>query len=165
MSHATPSRARFRIAVLAAALTILVPPLICAVQAVQAAQPGTVGPAQDPAQERELAARGSVTYRVYCASCHGRAARGDGKLSELLDTHPANLTLIGWRNEDQFPVDHVYQVIDGRGDVPTGGSREMPVWGEVLGATEEAAGLTPERIEAKIWELVYYLKSIQTKGS
>ncbi|MGD2115329.1 MAG: c-type cytochrome [Acidobacteriota bacterium] len=160
MSDATPSRACFRAAVLAAAFSILVSLLFCAVQTARAVEPPDLG----PGAERELAARGSVTYRVYCASCHGRAARGDGKLADLLDAEPANLTLIGWRNEDRFPVDHVYQVIDGREEVSENGRREMPVWGEALGATEEAAGLAPERIEAKIWELVYYLKSIQAQG-
>jgi mono/diheme cytochrome c family protein len=158
MSDATPSRVRPHVIVLVAAFSVLVSLLICAAEA---AQPGEV----EPSEERELAARGAVTYRVYCANCHGRAARGDGKLAGFLETEPANLTLIGWRNEDRFPVDHVYEVIDGREDVSANGRREMPVWGEAFGATEEAAGLPPERIEDKIWELVYYLKSIQTQGS
>ncbi len=153
----TSSKARFRTAVLctATSLFVLIPILVCAVQA---AEPPDVS----PAEERELAARGAVTYRVYCASCHGRKARGDGKLANLLDTEPPNLTLIAWRHEDQFPAAHVYDAIDGREVVTS----EMPVWGEALGATEEAAGLEPDEIEAKIWELVYYLKSVQSqKGS
>ena len=161
MSDAIPSRGRSRVIVLAATYSVLVLLLLCAVRTAGTVRPGDVG----AAQESELAARGAVTYRVYCASCHGRTARGDGKLSGLLETEPANLTLITWRNQERFPVDHVYQVIDGRPDVSTNGRREMPIWGEAFGATEEAAGLSPERVEQKIWELVYYLKSIQTKGS
>jgi len=110
---------------------------------------------------QQLAAQGSVTYRVYCKNCHGTDARGTGKLAQYLDHHPSDLTLLARDAGGGFPVDHVYAAIDGR-DVPAmEGRREMPVWGEALAATEEAKGLTPDEIQTKIWGLIYYLESLQ----
>jgi len=143
----------FDSAALAAVLLLLLPLSITLLEASDRAW--------GPAEQRAMAARGSVTYRVYCQTCHGRAGAGDGKLATLLDTAPANLTLIGQSAEGAFPDEHVYQLIDGRQDVASHGRREMPVWGEALAATDEAAGLSPAQIESKIWELVFYLESIQ----
>lgn len=110
---------------------------------------------------RQLAAEGSVTYRVYCQNCHGAAARGNGKLAQYLESPPPNLTTLARDAGGGFPVAHVYGAIDGR-DLPPGeGRRDMPVWGKAFGATDEATGLTPDQIKSTIWGLVYYLESVQ----
>lgn len=149
----TPSRPFPRSAALVAALLFLLPSSIALL---------ADGAADFSQSERTvLAARGSVTYRVYCQTCHGRAGAGDGKLASLLDARPADLTRIGEAHEGTYSGEHVFQMIDGRDAVASHGRREMPVWGEALAATDEAAGLTPDQIETKIWELVFYLESIQ----
>ena len=114
---------------------------------------------------QQLAAQGSVTYRVYCKRCHGADARGDGKLAQYLDRRPGDLTTLARDAGGGFPVDHVYAAIDGRDLPPAEGRRDMPVWGDALGATEEAAGLTPDEIQTKIWGLVYYLESLQRQAA
>ena len=96
----------------------------------------------------EAAARGAVTYRVYCASCHGASAHGDGKLAKSLTTKPADLTTLARKNGGVFPAARVREVIDGREEVAQHGDRDMPVWGASLEA-------------AKIDDLVAYIASIQ----
>ena len=57
--------------------------------------------------------------------------KGDGWFSEFLKRRPPSLTQLQKNNRGVFPFDHVYQVIDGRKEVPVHGPREMPVWGGV----------------------------------
>lgn len=152
------SRAR-RLTIAALALAVLLAPwLISSLRADPPTPPSGISHGQ-------LAAQGSVTYRVYCKNCHGMSARGDGNLAQYLDRHPSDLTLLARDAGGGFPVAHVYAAIDGRDVPPIDGRREMPVWGKALGATEEATGLTPEQIETKIWGLVYYLESLQRSGA
>ena len=44
---------------------------------------------------------------------------------------PADLTRLAEDNNGVFPFARVYDVIDGRFEVATHGTRDMPVWGEV----------------------------------
>ena len=48
--------------------------------------------AQQEDSEELKAAKGRVTFRVYCSNCHGADAKGDGKLAPLLSVKPADLT-------------------------------------------------------------------------
>ena len=41
-----------------------------------------------------LAAMDKSSFRVYCASCHGIAATGNGSVAEFLNVPPADLTKI-----------------------------------------------------------------------
>jgi len=114
------------------------------------------------AQEDEAAARGKTTYRVYCSNCHGREARGDGKLAELLKVKPADLTQIARRNGGAFPEEEIHRVIDGREPVEGHGRQEMPVWG--LTFQDPARDNTQEEeVTTRIRELVTFLKSIQER--
>jgi len=154
MLSATSWSVGTRTAVLVLAF-LLLPALVSILQADPPAPPTRVS-------HQQLAAQGSVTYRVYCQNCHGAAARGNGKLAQYLESPPPNLTTLARDAGGGFPVAHVYGAIDGR-DLPPGeGRRDMPVWGKAFGATEEAAGLTPDQIQTKIWGLVYYLESVQS---
>ena len=72
---------------------------------------------------------GKAEYRSGCASCHGIDAKGNGPVSKELKTHPADLTVLAKRNNGVFPVNAVYQIIDGRESIASHGSREMPIWG------------------------------------
>ncbi len=113
-----------------------------------------------------MAAKGRVTFRTYCASCHGREAKGDGNLAQYLSVKPSDLTQISARRDGQFPRDEIAEIIDGRQTTRGHGSREMPVWGDVfqspLSETERGPEEKPEdRVRRKVDELVYFLESIQ----
>lgn len=117
------------------------------------------------AQEDEIIAGGKGKYEKYCAVCHGPTAKGNGPLAKMLTVKPADLTQLSKRNNNQFPFWRVYQTIDGREDVPGHGSREMPVWGSVFQAEESAtpAPYQEDLVRGRIWQLVYFLESIQEK--
>lgn len=116
-------------------------------------------------QEDEIIAGGRGKYEQYCAACHGPLAKGDGPLTKLLTVKPADLTQLSKRNHGQFPFWRVYRTIDGREAVGGHGSREMPLWGSIF-QVEESATQAPYQadiVRGRIWQLVYFLESIQEK--
>ena len=116
--------------------------------------------AQSP-DKAELAARGRVTYRVYCSNCHGATAQGDGSLASLLKVAPTDLTKITERSKgDRFPADEVRRKIDGRELVSGHGQGEMPVWGLSFQVLEKEGDQEPE-VQAKLDQLVAFIESIQ----
>ncbi len=115
-----------------------------------------------------MTASGRITFQTYCASCHGEAADGTGRVAKYLTVRPPDLTKIRERYDGVFPRETIYEVIDGRTTVRTHGSADMPIWGDVFRSS--LANLTPgatasgeERAGHKIRELVYYLESIQVE--
>ena len=112
-----------------------------------------------------LAANGRVSYRLYCASCHGNGGEGAGPVAKFLTTEPSDLTRIEQRY-GEWPEEVLYTKIDGREEVGAHGRRDMPVWGEVLQSPLaddlKAGSESEERADRKIRELVLYLKTIQT---
>ncbi len=113
-----------------------------------------------------MAAKGRVTFRVYCASCHGARATGDGNIAKYLKVPPADLTTIASRRDGVFPASEITAYIDGRRETRGHGSRDMPVWGDVfqspLSDTEPGPDETSEqRVTRKLKELVRFLESIQ----
>ena len=107
-----------------------------------------------------VAAVGGVTYRSYCANCHGKEGKGDGPVSQYLKVDPTDLTLLAKNNKGEFPAERVHKSIDGREALRTHGSREMPIWGDAL----QRPGPNPEeKVEKKIEALVGYIESLQKK--
>jgi len=109
------------------------------------------------------AVRGRVAYRLYCASCHGPAAQGDGPVSGYLKIPPADLTKLAQGNGGSFPAERVFASIDGRAEaetVPAHGPRDMPVWGMSF---QDPAKDTDQEAEAqaRIADLVAFLESVQ----
>jgi cytochrome c553 len=45
---------------------------------------------------------GSLSFDLYCASCHGRSGEGNGPTASSLRTVPADLTLLARRNGERF---------------------------------------------------------------
>lgn len=107
--------------------------------------------------EQDSLQQGAEDYRTYCASCHGTDGRGQGPVAPFLVRKPPDLTTLAERNDGQFPVDEVYFIIDGRGEVAAHGTREMPVWGEQFGGPDVADAGTRERI----LDIIEYLKTLQ----
>lgn len=135
-----------------------------ALVAALAGMPAGAGAAEEEDSEELKAAKGKVTFRVYCSNCHGAEGEGEGKLAPLLTVEPADLTrLITDKDKGEFPAERVRQAIDGRAEVAGHGYREMPVWGDVFKPANPDMS-DPERHEVarrKIAELVAYLRTIQ----
>jgi mono/diheme cytochrome c family protein len=114
------------------------------------------------AQTTGSAPRGRVSYRLYCASCHGQTAEGNGPVAAYLKISPVDLTRLAERNKGQFPVERVTASIDGREAevVPSHGPRDMPVWGLSF---QDPAKDTDQEAEAqqRIADLVAFLQTLQ----
>jgi hypothetical protein len=74
---------------------------------------------------------GKFEYLNSCASCHGTTGKGDGPVVKSLIKPPTDLTRLSETNSGVFPFARVSDVIDGRFELATHGTRDMPVWGEV----------------------------------
>jgi mono/diheme cytochrome c family protein len=111
-----------------------------------------------PAQAESLA--GSVSFDLYCASCHGRSGEGNGPAASSLRSTPADLTLLARRSGGTFPRERVTATIDGSSGSATHGSPDMPVWGPMFRAMEP-----DEREAVRLRNLVAFVASIQRPAS
>ena len=103
---------------------------------------------------------GRDIFRYYCATCHGRDARGNGPTASALKKPPANLTNLAANNHGQFPVERVKAfVTKGGTEPPAHGSSDMPVWGPIFQSFDTSDAIA----QARINNVVAYLESIQTK--
>lgn len=84
--------------------------------------------AQTPASSR-TSDFGKREFEANCASCHGVSGKGNGPLVEFLRRSPPDLTLLVKKNQGVFPMNRLYDVIEG-GSLPAHGARDMPVWGQ-----------------------------------
>ena len=99
---------------------------------------------------------GSLSFELYCASCHGRSGHGDGPAAPSLRTAPGDLTLLSRRNGGAFPRERVMASIDGSSGTAAHGSLDMPVWGPTLRAAD-VDGFNAIRLR----NLVAFVESIQ----
>jgi len=118
---------------------------------------------------------GKAEYLSACASCHGIEAKGNGPVSKELKTRPADLTVLAKRNNGVFPVNAIYQIIDGRESIAGHGTREMPIWGWRfvpaehfnLKQTDDYIYLPPASpepvVHSRILAVIDYLNRIQAK--
>jgi mono/diheme cytochrome c family protein len=103
---------------------------------------------------------GPDVFKFYCASCHGRDARGQGPVAASLDRQPSDLTAIARRNGGTFPKGRVEALVThGTAGPDAHGPTEMPVWGPVFGGLDPS----PARVKTRIANLVAYLDSIQVR--
>jgi mono/diheme cytochrome c family protein len=94
---------------------------------------------------------GKTAYRSSCAPCHGADGKGDGFVNAVLKTPAPDLTMLAKRNDGEFPIAAVNEIIDGRTLIAAHGTREMPIWGfDVM-------------VRNRIVEIVDYLNRIQAK--
>jgi mono/diheme cytochrome c family protein len=117
---------------------------------------------------------GKREYDSNCALCHGATGKGDGRYGEVLKlTRPMpDLTQLAKKNGGVFPINRVYEIIDGRATVPAHGTaegpRSMPIWGSDYIAEASTWYIeSPADLEAytrmKILSLIDYLYRIQAK--
>jgi mono/diheme cytochrome c family protein len=107
------------------------------------------------------ASSGKDMYMAYCASCHGKDAKGDGPAASALKSAPTDLTQLSASNRGEFPENHVSQTIRGEYGTPSHGSKDMPVWGSIfasMGTTSDGS------MQLRICNLTKYLASIQQLG-
>ena len=100
---------------------------------------------------------GSVSFDLYCASCHGRNGRGDGPTAAALKTRPADLTVLARGNRGVFPRERVLAFIEGSQRAPGHGSPDMPVWGPTLRALDASDA----RVTVRLQNLAAFVESIQ----
>ncbi len=109
---------------------------------------------------------GHELYSVFCETCHGPEARGDGPFADILMTPPADLTRLSADNGGSFPTLRATRQIDGRDPLPGHGG-EMPVFGPIFD-TDFAAMSTssgqPILTSQSITDLIHWLESIQETG-
>jgi mono/diheme cytochrome c family protein len=115
---------------------------------------------------------GALEYRSSCAACHGLDGKGDGPTQPALTRRPTDLTTLARANGGVFPVQRVYEVIDGRQAVTAHGTRDMPIWGTQYLAEADfqyryTEGMGPHTreafVRARVMALVDYLNRIQSK--
>ena len=113
---------------------------------------------------------GEFEYRNSCAVCHGENGDGNGPFAGMMEIGPTDLTSIQKNNSGVFPVERLYNMIDGSLDVQAHGMRDMPVWGARYLAridNDPATVFSAEERERyarnRILALVEYLSTIQVE--
>jgi mono/diheme cytochrome c family protein len=104
---------------------------------------------------------GAELFRIFCASCHGPLARGNGPVAKSLKVKVPDLTRIARRHGGEFPVEYISHIVDGRELRPTHGSGDMPVWGQELYGVNSEDPDRRARSNELIGRMVNYLRSIQ----
>jgi len=105
-------------------------------------------------------ASGHDMFMSYCASCHGKDAKGDGPAATALNVAPADLTALAKKNGGKFPSDRVATVLNGQANLAAHGNKEMPVWGPIF--WRMSGGHTGE-VQQRVANLSHYLESLQQK--
>jgi hypothetical protein len=114
---------------------------------------------------------GKNEYVRSCAACHGVTGKGDGPVAKSIKKPPADLTKLSETNKGVFPISRVYDVIDGRVEVMTHGTRDMPVWGEIY-ARELISQLPRDflskemidiMVRVRILGIIEYISTLQGK--
>lgn len=121
---------------------------------------------QSPVEREATIERGARDFGEHCASCHGRSARGDGPVAEILAIPVPDLTGLSQEENGRFPARSIRWIIDGRADVLAHGPREMPIWGNEFRREKDLVdlpALQPQEkdVQRRIDDLVAYIKSIQ----
>jgi mono/diheme cytochrome c family protein len=101
---------------------------------------------------------GKVLYQLYCATCHGADAKGNGPLALALKTPPPNLTTLAKRHAGKFPTDYVTRMLRFGTTSRTHGSSEMPAWGPIFQYFDKSSQAAARK---RIDNLCDYLSSIQ----
>jgi len=103
---------------------------------------------------------GKDMFMSYCASCHGKDAKGDGPAAAALKQLPANLTQLTKLNGGKYPTDKVTSVLRGQAHLMAHGDQDMPVWGPVFWRMSQGH---EEIVQMRIANLNKYIESLQEK--
>jgi mono/diheme cytochrome c family protein len=106
------------------------------------------------------AASGKEMFDAYCASCHGKDAKGDGPAAPALKNAPADLTMLAKLNGGKYPSSKVTAVLRGEATLAPHGTQEMPVWGPVFWKMSHGH---ESETQQRIANLNRYIESLQAK--
>jgi mono/diheme cytochrome c family protein len=106
------------------------------------------------------AASGQEMYRSYCASCHGPDGKGNGPAMSALKVAPTDLTQLARRNGGHYPEMQVFNTIAGDSNVPSHGSKDMPVWGPLFSRLSESDA---PKAKLRIRNLTKFIESMQAR--
>jgi len=97
-------------------------------------------------------------YTAYCAVCHGKNGTGNGPAAEALKVAPPDLTMLARKNDNNYPYDRVRSAIAGDVRLPSHGSKEMPVWGELFWGMSQGHS---SEVQLRVSNLDKYIESMQ----
>jgi mono/diheme cytochrome c family protein len=103
---------------------------------------------------------GKQLFTQYCAACHGESGTGDGPVSPVLKTHPADLTTLAKRHGGEFPYKYVEDVLHFGPGPSAHGSSDMPTWGPIFSWMDDKQKST---VDQRIKNLTKYLATLQAK--
>jgi mono/diheme cytochrome c family protein len=103
---------------------------------------------------------GHQMYTAYCAVCHGSNGKGNGRAAEALKVPPPDLTALARKNGGKYPSDHVRSAIEGDLRLPTHGSKEMPVWGDLFWRMSQGHS---SEVQLRVRNLNKYIESLQAE--
>jgi mono/diheme cytochrome c family protein len=103
---------------------------------------------------------GKEMFMSYCASCHGKEAKGNGPAAAALRQSPADLTGLARQHGGKYPSDLVTSVLRGQRQLMAHGDQDMPVWGPVFWKISQGH---EELVQMRIANLNKYLESLQEK--
>jgi len=106
------------------------------------------------------AASGQEMFMSYCATCHGKDAKGDGPAADALKVAPADLTALAKTNNGKYPSMRVTTVLNGQANLAAHGNKEMPVWGPVFFRMSQGH---ESEVMQRIANLNHYIESLQVK--
>lgn len=115
------------------------------------ATPALADVAPTPNNQVEL---GEMTYRTYCALCHGTSG-APGMFTDALKKSAPNLTEIAKRNGGQFPDVKVEQIIRD-GGISGHGTMRLLSWERYF-----RTDTSEEQVDQVIHDLIEYLKNHQ----
>ena len=113
-----------------------------------------------PAPKQPSVASGQETFLKYCASCHGKDAKGDGPAAFVLRTPAPNLTTLSERHENKYPAGYVSVVLTFGKSFASHGSEDMPIWGSRFKTIDPVHDPTGQQ---HIDDVIAYLGSLQAK--
>lgn len=110
---------------------------------------------------------GKREFETNCASCHGVDGKGKGPIVELLRRSPPDLTQLSKNNQGVFPMNRLYEVIEG-GNVAGHGGRDMPIWGRDYRIKDaermmEVPYDAEAMVRARILALLEYINRLQAR--
>lgn len=103
---------------------------------------------------------GAAMFKSYCAVCHGSMGKGDGPAAAALKVAPGDLTRLSKNNGGKFPELRVFGILEGTVQLPSHGSREMPMWGELFRSLARSDNSSPQ---LRMRNLTEFVRAMQTK--
>lgn len=103
---------------------------------------------------------GKEIFLQYCASCHGKTARGDGPAAFVMKPPPSDLATLAKRHEGKYPAGSISAILKFGRSFAAHGASDMPVWGTRFKNLDPVHDPTGQQ---HIDDLVAYIESLQVK--